>query len=277
MMATYLGVVAFLVLYVVLQGLFNKPEYEHAVGLLEPFGMGAIHEVTKYWTAADRNTMLPPFSGIILTNRIIWFSISFAMLGLAYFLYRFEGKGAKRERRTQAEIVPAPQRTGPLPAPRFDGYAIRMQSWKWTRFEMAQVFKSPAFFVLLVLGLFNAVGGMWYADRISDFIVYPVTRIMIEALKGSFTIIPIIIAIFYAGELVWRERDKRTHEMFDVCPVPDWAFVLPKMAAIVLVLLATLLVSVGAGVVVQTIKGYHEYRAGPLSALVRASLDVGRR
>jgi ABC-2 type transport system permease protein len=259
MMATYLGVVAFLVIFVVLQGLFNKPEYEHTVGLLEPFGLGSIHQATKYWTASDRNTMLPPFSGIILYNRIIWFSISFAMLTLAYFLYRFEGKGAKRTRRTEAAETPAPQPAGPLPAPRFDGYTTRVQSWKWTRFEMAQVFKSPAFFVLLALGLFNAVGGMWYSDRVFDFVVFPVTRIMIDALRGSFTIIPIIIAIYYSGELVWRERDKRTHEMFDACPVPDWAFVVPKVAAIVLVLLATLLVSVGAGVAVQTIKGYHNH------------------
>jgi aminopeptidase N len=125
---------------------------------------------------------------------------------------------------------------------------------------MAQVFKSPAFFVLMALGLLNAGGSMWTADEApGDYTTFAVTNIMINALRGAFTIIPIIIAIYYAGELVWRERDRRTHEIFDACPVPDWAFVIPKIAAIVLVLLSTFLISVVAAVAVQTIKGYHNY------------------
>ena len=34
----------------------------------------------------------------------------------------------------------------------------------------------------------------------------------------------IMIAGFYGGELVWRERDRRTHEMVESAPVPDWVF-----------------------------------------------------
>ena len=260
MLATYVGVVAFLVLYFVLVGLFAKPQYEHMVGLWEPFGLGAIGEVTKYWTASDRNTMLPPIAGMVAYNRLIWFGASFAMLALAYFVFRFETKGAKHSRRAQVEDTPAPLPSGPLPAPRFDSFTARVQSWKWARFEMAQVFKSPAFFVLLALGLLNGGGSMWYADQFYDYTIYPVTRVMIDTLRGSFTIIPIIVAIYYAGELVWRERDRRAHEMIDACPVSDWTFVVPKIAAIVLVLLATYLVSVAAAVGIQTLKGYHDYQ-----------------
>ena len=66
---------------------------------------------------------------------------------------------------------------------------------------------------------------------------------MIATLAGSFTIIPVIVAIYYAGELVWRERDRKTHEIIDATPTPDWAFVAPKTLAIALVLVATLLAS----------------------------------
>ena len=260
MLATYVGVVAFLVGYFVLTGLFAKPQYDHIVGLFEPFGLGAIGEATKYWTASERNTMLPPLAGVVAYNRLIWFGTSFAMLALAYFIFRFETKGAKRQGLSVRDDGPAKRPTGPLPAPRFDSYAARVQGWKWTRFEMAQVFKSPAFFVLLAIGLLNSIGSLWYADEFADYITYPVTRVMINALRGAFTIIPIIIAIYYAGELVWRERDRRTHEIFNSCPVPDWTFVLPKMAAITLVLLSTYLVSVIAAVAIQTLKGYHDYQ-----------------
>ena len=259
MMATYLGVIAFLIMTIVLTQLFKQPQYDHIVALLEPFGGGAIREVTKYWTAADRNTMLPPVFGIVAENRLLWVGISFLFLTLTYFIFRFETRGARRAvKPAKAEAAPRAH-AGPLPSPHFDRVARRVQALAWTRFEMAQVFRSPGYLVLLALGLFNSVGAMWFLDEDRGFHLLMVTKRMIEALQGGFSFIPVIIAIYYAGELVWRERDRRTHELFDACPVPDWTFVLPKVAAIVLVLFSTFLVSVGAAVLIQTIKGYHDY------------------
>lgn len=260
MLATYLGVVAFLICYLVLTALFSKPQFDHIVGLIEPTGLGAISEATKYWTAYERNTLLPPLSGIVIENRAIWFGISFLMLALAWWLMRFETRGLRASAsRAETEALAAPPALRPLPTPRFDVHTRLVQAWKWTRFEMALLFKSPAYFVLLALGLLNAGASMWSADEVSDFKTFPVTRVMIDALVGAFTIIPLIIAIYYAGELVWRERERRTHEIFEATPVPDWAFVFPKIAAIVLVLVSTFLISAVAGVLVQTIKSYHTF------------------
>ena len=96
---------------------------------------------------------------------------------------------------------------------------------------MRQVFRSPAFVVLMALGLFNAVGGLWFGDDMFGTPTYPVTFTLIPRLDGSFTIIPLIIAIYYAGELVWRERDREMHEIIDATPLPNWAFVVPKTLA----------------------------------------------
>ena len=120
-------------------------------------------------------------------------------------------------------------------------------------------FRSPAFFVLLALGLGNALGSLWYADTIRDYQVFPVTRAMIEALRGAFTFIPLIIAIYYSGELVWRERDRRTHEMIDFGPGARLDFRrakdcrdCPGTAVHVSGLIAV-------AVFIQTIKGYRIY------------------
>ncbi len=184
------------------------------------------------------------------------------MLALAYWLYRFQDRAAKRDRKTK-DAAEAPRAvTGPLPAPDFGAAATRTQFFRWTRFEMGQVFKSPAFFVLMALGMLNSFGGLWYANQQADFTVFPVTHIMITTLFGAFGIIQIIVSIYYAGELVWRERDRRTHEVIDAAPVPDWVFVVPKIAAIVLVLFSTFFVAVAVAVMVQTIKGYTNYELG---------------
>jgi aminopeptidase N len=124
------------------------------------------------------------------------------------------------------------------------------------RFDMAFVFRSPAFFVLLAIDLLNSLGALWFTTGPFGTELFPVTRLMVERLEGAFSIIPLIIAIYYSGELVWRDRQQRMHEIVDATPAPDWAFVLPKVVAIVLVLLATLLVSVATAVLVQLAKGF---------------------
>ncbi|MCR5879209.1 M1 family metallopeptidase [Phenylobacterium sp. J367] len=127
---------------------------------------------------------------------------------------------------------------------------------------MGQVFKSPAFVVLLLLGLFNSAGSLVLGAEQGGTDIYPVTRWVISTLNGSFTFITMIVSIYYAGELVWRERDRKTHEIIDATAVPDWAFVVPKTLALTLVLLATLLVSAIAGVIIQLSKGYTDVAIG---------------
>jgi aminopeptidase N len=91
-------------------------------------------------------------------------------------------------------------------------------------------------------------------DRDVDYL--PVTRAVVEALQGAFTFIPLIIAIYYSGELVWRDRERRIHEIVDATPAPGWTMLVPKVLAVGLVLAATLAVGVLAGMLFQLSHGY---------------------
>ena len=261
MMATYVGVVGMFIAYFVMTVSLDRPEFEDVMAYAEPFGLAAYGEATRYWTAIERNTQTPPLEGAILWGRALWIGVALAVLAMAYALFRVEAKGAKASKLQKLQALAereeaAPVPAGPLPRPRFDGATARAQLWARTKFEMGQVFKSPAYFVLLALGLFNAMAGLWFANELYGTQTYLVTRVAIQVLGGSFSIIPVIVAIYYAGELVWRERERRTHEIVDSSAAPDWAFIAPKTLAIALVLFTTLLISVAAGVLVQLIKGY---------------------
>lgn len=268
MMWTYVCVVGLLIVYTVATAsLGRKPEFEVPLAYGEPFGFAAFGHVVKYWTATERNAQLPPFTGPLLANRLIWTLVGFGFLALAHGLFRFGVKGAKLRKHQKlqklADKTPAPAAAaGPLPKPIFNGATARAQLYARTKFEMGQVFKSPAYFVLLTLGLFNAIGGLLFTRELYGTEIYPVTRVTIQTLAGSFSIVPIIVAIYYAGELVWRERDRKTHEIVDATAVPDWAFVFPKTLAISLVLISTIAISCVAGVLVQTFKGYTNYEIG---------------
>jgi aminopeptidase N len=267
MMWTYVGVVAFMVLWIIANIALDKPEFEKIAAYGEPLGTTAYGLATKYWTASERNSVVPPLAGALLFNRMLVIVLSVGFLTLAYSLFRFQSadlSGQSKAKRGKvktgkAEVDAAPVlTTGPLPQPKFDRATAWAQLMVRTRLDMGQVFKSPAYFVLLFLGLANAMGALWFATDAGRYggVIYPVTRVLLSPLLGAFGLIPMIIAIYYSGELVWRERERKTHEIIDATPVPDWAFVAPKTLAIALVLVSTLLVSVFAAILSQVFHGY---------------------
>src|SRR6185437_1376321 len=61
MLGTYVGVIAFFVLWTIAGAMLGNGNLEHqtAGALMDPFGLGAIDLVTRYWTPADRNALVP--------------------------------------------------------------------------------------------------------------------------------------------------------------------------------------------------------------------------
>jgi len=144
------------------------------------------------------------------------------------------------------------------------------------RHDMAAAFRHPGYIVLVLIGCVNAFSALWYADEGYGTSTLPVTRVMVETLTGSFNLIPLLIAIYYAGELVWSSRDRRMHEIIDATPAPDWTFALPKMLAISLVLFSTLLFSTLMAMTVQLLKGYNHLEVSHylLWYVVPSTIDV---
>ena len=258
LMWTYVGAAAMVVLYLVMRGLLRDPRCDGVTSLLDPYGQSAIVVATRYWTAAERNAQLPELSGVVLTNRLLWSGAALALFVLTAWRFRFaQGPGSAGAAAPAADEPGPPRRdAAALPAPRHDAATRRAQLWALARFDMAFVFRSPAFFVLLLIGLITAGANCWFAGELYGSPSYPVTRLMVDALNGAFTIMSILIAIYYGGELVWRDRERRLHEIVDATAAPDWAHLVPKILAITLVLLATSVVAALTGAVVQLLKGY---------------------
>ncbi|MBS0363504.1 MAG: aminopeptidase [Proteobacteria bacterium] len=269
MMWAYVGVIVFIILRAVSGLLLSRQGLETVGALWEPDGTAAFGLATRYWTASERNTLIPQIAGYILWNKLLWTGIAFGFLGLAYRLFHFEtGRASRSERRAQrlaatadAETPAAPA-AGPLPRPAFTAATGWAQLWARTRLDMGQVFKSPAYFVLLALAALLSLVNLWLGTDVSLYggRTFPVTRVMVQALGGIFSFMSLIIAIYYAGELVWRERERRMAEIVDATAVPDWAFIVPKTLAIALVLISSFVVSVVVAMIVQAIKGYFGFQ-----------------
>jgi len=254
----FVAVIVFIVAYIIANIALGKPDLEAIAGRWDPLGLFSFDVATRYWTANDRNSLLPALNGALLFNRLFCVGLGLGALALAYPLYRHSAAPGRSAPLPDPEIEEA---VTPAAAPsatrRFDSAGLFAQFVERTRFDMGLVFRSPVLWVILALALGNASISLWTGtdDGRYGAAVYPVTRLLIPALDGSYTFFVIIIAAFFAGELVWRDRDRRTHEIIDSTPAPDWTFIVPKTAAVSLV-------GVLAAVLVQTFKGYYDYEPG---------------
>lgn len=79
---------------------------------------------------------------------------------------------------------------------------------------------------------------------------------MIMGLQGAFSWLLVIIVLFFAGELVWKERSARINEVTDAMPVPNWVPLLAKFTALLAVIICFQAAGALAAMGVQLVKGY---------------------
>lgn len=298
MLWSNVGAVALMVMFFAARSATrNDPVWEHVAAVLDPFGISALSYATKYWTTFERNTFLPSLDGVLLANRLLWTGIAGVVFAVAYrrfgFESRIEGGGEpapadqpakpakptraqKAARRHQAELealgeqnpagvremLAAASRKGTLvlpDVPPATAATHRAQLWELAKADMAFVFRSPAYYVLIAIGLVLAVLNLSFGGEILGSPSYPVTRLMVDALEGNYGLLSLILAIFYAGELVWRDRDRRMHEIIDATGAPDWTHLVPKIIAIATVLASTTLFFTLAGIAFQALHGYFRF------------------
>ena len=274
-LSTYIGSVLLLVVYLVATAYLQDLKNEHLVAALDAFGISAIEFTTRYWTSAEKNSLLLPLSSYVLLNRAVWLAVGLGLLGLCYARFRFSAfasdKPDKKSRRVAAadalaaEVVPAAQPGGlrlPRVAQVFSGAMSLRQWWSLTKLEFRGIVRSRYFLAIAGAGVILLLATSSQVGRTFDTATYPVTYEVLQAITGSFFLFFLAIIIFYSGELVWREREAGVAQITDAVPVPSWVPFLSKLAALGLVQVVLLAVVMVCGLLIQTFKGYFHYEIG---------------
>ena len=281
MLGSYIGVIAFFVLWqIALMTLGNgNIEHQTAGALVDPFGIGALDLVTRYWTPSDRNTHIPQLAGVMLGNRALWLAVAAALLASTFALFKPDREGLRLFRRRKPVIAPAApaHAIGPWVAlPRVSlrtGFAARaVQFLKLAWFDTRSVLRGVPFLVMLAFGLSNLGANLAFMGEIYGTSVWPVTHLMAQNMSESFTFLLVIIVGFYAGELVWRERGDRISEVTDSFPIPDWIPLLAKTTTLAMVIVAFLVAGSLFCIGYQLLHGYHHLQ--PLLYLQYIGLDL---
>ncbi len=278
----YLGVIGFLVLYGVSATLLRNLDNVWLATMLEPLGIRAFSWTTRYWSVEQRNTQLPELAGYLVSNRALWIPVSLAMFGAAFALFRTERTGTSGRRwwrRKGAAVQPVAQASSPRPAvaavprvqPMFGNATTWRQFLQQLRFDSVGVFVSVPFLIILIFGMANFIPSALESQSMYGTSTWPVTSQMLSLLQGAYSWLLVIIALFYAGELVWKERSARIHEVTDAMPVSNGVPLVAKFVALVAVILCFQVLGGLVSIVLQLAKGYTQIE--PLVYLKTLSLN----
>lgn len=261
----YIGILGFLVLFGVSSSIITKLDNVWIATLMEPFGLRAFGRTVRYWSTEERNNDLPAISGYILANRALWIGISLLLITATFKLFKTERTGTGKSwftrklkplavtttnKATQAHVNNNPV------TPSFNSSTSISQYLTMVRFDAMGIFKSIPFLVMLAFGMVNFIPNAIMAQTLFETPIYPVTSQMLETLNGSYTWLLIIIALFYAGELVWKERGAKLGEVTDAMPVANWVPLTAKFTALVFVVLCFQALGGITSILIQLGKGY---------------------
>jgi ABC-type transport system involved in multi-copper enzyme maturation permease subunit len=93
LLAVYLGVIGFFVLYVMSGRLTADLDNVWLATLLDPFGITAFRRIVRYWSAAENNTRLPAVTGYLLANRALWVAIALGLVVATFALFKPQRTG----------------------------------------------------------------------------------------------------------------------------------------------------------------------------------------
>jgi ABC-type transport system involved in multi-copper enzyme maturation permease subunit len=270
LLATLIGVIAFIVLLSIAKLLTLDVNHHALAAILDPFGSRTLQIVTRYWAPEQINRQLPPLAGLLLFNRLLWSGVAVLLAGAAFALFRTDREGLRLRRRVRRAEPPllrpaaAAAATPTLPAVRLAaGWRARLvQLWRLLAFDTASVLRGVPFLVMLLFGLVNFAFALALSGRIYGTATWPVTHGVLEMLQGSMQWLLYIVVMFYAGELVWRERNQRSAEVSDAFPLPDWIPLAAKLGALLAVIAVFLASGAVFGVAWQLGHGYTHIEPG---------------
>ncbi len=280
-MTSYLGsFLLFSMAYVV--GLFLVLQGRQELAkLLDPIGVHFIlSELSHLWTTTEKSWRLLALEGTVLTNRLLWIGVGLGALALTWLRFRFthrtEGRGTwwRLERRRPEVHSPVAERPAstPIAVPRVARtFGLRFhlrQTLAVARDSVRTLARSWAGIALLVAIPLLTVPVVIDQMVLDGVPLTPTTAQVLDELTGPLSaetsrwvIVPLLV-VFFAGELVWRERDAGVAEITDAMPGSAWAPLLGKLLGLGLVLALFTALQAAAGVLAQALLGYRDFEIG---------------
>ncbi len=291
MITTYIIGVAFVMIYFIVTLGIADTSHENVKVLADPFGIGFLEVVSKYWTITEINHNLIPLNKLIIMNRIIWLAISMGIFFFTWSRFKFvsvlETKGV-RNNKIKCSIILLLIKTKNIfkkygsylfSTPKeklismdkksseskmvtdyshlpesviIDSFIIQLQKcFRLMVVEFKNIVFHPAFILITIVALLQIYINFTSHD-VMESVTYPLTSIYLQHVK-NIDIFLILITLVFSGMVVWRERDYQSNELYDVLALPDWMVHFSKLFSILAMQLCVLMLCIFLGIFTQVV------------------------
>lgn len=259
--ASFIGTLAMLVIYGFSGAMLQDIQVEWYAGLFDPFAIRTFALETKYWTVEEKNSLVLGFSNLMIMNRVLWISVGMAMLAGSIGLFSFSERNKKsKDAKPSKSKLPSPS-TFPQIHLNYSFAASLRQLRSQTWMDVASTMYSPVFIVVMVFAMLNMISSLLLNSTEGfGLSALPVTYQVIDTIRGSMYLFLVAIITFFAGSVIWREREAKLDDIFDALPHPTWIVFTAKLLSILFVVIITLGVSVLIGVLNQAANGYSRFQ-----------------
>ena len=253
---SFVGGLVIIVAYIVSLSLMSDVDNETIAGLTDIFGINTFSIETKYLTPAEKNTISPGFSGLLLWNRLIWTGIGMLILLLSYVSFSFKKKNKKIKKEKVSTTSKDTVFTLPTLNPTYDSATnwLQFKSFFYTNF--LSIVKSVTFKILFLFCIIILVTDLISGFEYFGLQSYPLTYKLIDSIKDNTNLFTIIILIFFSGELIWRDRDSKINEVVDATAHTSFISMAAKALSLVCITTILNLFFIVIAITYQLLHGY---------------------
>jgi len=260
MLPVYVASIVLMVGYTIAPSLARDFDYKTLAALIDPFATTALLRLTEYWSSAERNARPVLLEGVYLSNRLIWCGFGLVVLLLGYWRFHLVGLLESRAADGRGVGEPAPTLSqaavNTREQPDFARRSLGLLLVREAALHLRQSVATLPFALIALVGMALLVAGSFDIGHLHGARTYPVTWQMLELVRDVFSGLIVFVTAFYGAQLVWRERDAGTAQLFDALPVPGWMAPLAKTLALVALQAVLLFLAMLCAMLCQLLRGY---------------------
>ena len=230
---------------------------------IDPFGLAAFFEQTRYWTAAERNIRLLDFQGNLLFNRTLWLLISSVLIFWSYsrFSFRTRAVSAKTRKKEDWHRAKALSSYKPVQA-QLQTFSHNCQSLlSYLKIDLLAITRGIPFILILMMltgllgiELLNAVDGDLQLGE-----NYPDTGLMVNTIIETLPVFCLLVMLFYSSEILWRSRAVGIASLENSTPVHPLPVFLSKVLSLGIIVIVLISYSILLGLLMQAGKGSQRF------------------
>ncbi|WP_435260909.1 hypothetical protein [Tenacibaculum sp. nBUS_03] len=238
MSAGYLTIFIISMFFIVMQTSSESGGITKALTLLDPFGYVATDEILLTLPVNERNTAYIPFSGNLLLNRLIWFSIALTLAILSYFKFSFKHFGAPNKASKKpltsnnTTTNTSIKKNTIIPKLSFSTADYMRKLWFLSRLEFKNIVRPASFKIILgIVFLMIILQNLFWNATYYIGHTMPLTSTM-TMFRLAFGFFILILIMIWSGEIFFKDRVVHIHTITDTLPVPVWVTQISRFIAI---------------------------------------------